>query len=299
MGIVDLLRQIPDIHFQENEKLSLKTSLGVGGEARYYVQPESVNGLIRCANAANVCGVPFKTIGNGTNLLVSDKGYDGLIACTKNLNGLLLDKGEIIALCGTPLLRFVNFVSGSGRTGAEGLAGIPATVGGAICNNAGAFGFCVSDYISEVTLLNQGEIVRLKKVQCGFGYRQSAFSNFGIYEGATVISAKFRFPRRKIRHKSGADYYAIRKLTQPSGRTCGSVFKNPHGGYAGRLIEDAGLKNFRVRGAYVSDVHANFIITEENATATDVYTLIREIKRRVYDKFGVTLKEEVEYLGEF
>ena len=86
---------------------------------------------------------------------------------------------------------------------------------------------------------------------------------------------------------------------QPSGRTCGSIFKNPHGGYAGRLIEDAGLKLFRVGRAYVSDVHANFIIAEDGATATDVYTLIQEIKRRVYDKFGVMLKEEVEYLGEF
>lgn len=295
MGIVELLRQIPDIHFKENENMSLKTSLGVGGNARYYVQPESVNGLIKCALAAKSCGVDFKTIGNGTNLLVSDKGYDGLIACTKNLNGLLLDKGEIIALCGTPLARFVNFVAGSGRTGAEGLAGIPATIGGAICQNAGAFGFTVSDYLREVTLLRQGEIVRLKKSQCGFGYRKSVF----LGSGDTVISAKFRFPRRRAKREAGADYGEMRKKSQPTGRTCGSVFKNPHGDHAGRLIEEAGLKGFRVNGAVVSRVHANFIVAENGATASDVFALIGEIKRRVYFKHGVRLTEELEYLGEF
>ncbi|MBR0188968.1 MAG: UDP-N-acetylmuramate dehydrogenase [Clostridia bacterium] len=293
MGIVDFLRQIPDIHFTENENMAERTSLKVGGAARYFVLPESVYTLCRSISAAQNSGVKYKIIGNGTNLLVSDKGFDGLIICTKNLNGLLLDGGEIIALCGTPIKRFCDFVRGAGRTGAEGLAGIPATVGGAIYQNAGAFGFAISDCISEVTSIKDGLPVRRKKADCRFGYRDSVFKSNGEF----IVSAKFKFSKRKT--PINEDYFALRKFSQPAGRTCGSVFLNPEGDFAGRLIERAGLKGFKIGGAAVSDKHANFIITEQGATARDVYSLIEKIKKDVYAKFSVTLKEEVEYLGEF
>ena len=293
MGIVDFLRQIPDIHFTENENMADRTSLKVGGTARCFVLPESVYSLCQCINAAVSCGVNYKVIGNGTNLLVSDSGFDGLILCTKNLNGLLLDKGEIIALCGTPLNRFANFVRSSGRTGAEGLVGIPATVGGAICQNAGAFGFAISDYITEVTSIKNGETVRRRKADCRFGYRSSVFKGSGEF----IVSVKFRFNKRKT--PVTEDYFALRRESQPSGRTCGSVFLNPDGDFAGRLIESAGLKGLKIGGAAVSDKHANFIVTEQGATARDVYRLIGKIKKEVYEKFNVVLKEEVEYLGEF
>ena len=295
MGIVEIFRQIPDIHFTENENMSAKTSLCVGGNARFYACPDSAHAVVECVKAAEEAGVPYKTIGNGTNLLVSDNGYNGLIVCTKNLCGVLLDKGEIIALCGTPLLRLVNFVSGCGRTGAEGLVGIPATVGGALCQNAGAFGYSVSDYVEEITCVSGGETVRHKKSECGFGYRTSAFK--GKYCGEFIVSAKFRFPKRKYTVKR--DFYGRRLKTQPSGKTCGSVFQNPAGAFAGRLIENAGLKGASVGGAHVSEKHANFIITESGAKARDVYDLIAEIKTVVFRKFGVLLTEEVEYLGDF
>ena len=293
MGIVDFLRQIPDIHFKENENMADRTSLKVGGAARYFVCPESVYALCRSIDAAKDSGVKYKIIGNGTNLLVSDKGFDGLIVCTKNLNGVLLDRGEIIALCGTPLKKFTDFVRGTGRTGAEGLAGIPATVGGAICQNAGAFGFAISDRISEVTSIKDGLTVRRKKSDCRFGYRDSVFKMNGEF----IVSAKFKFNKRKT--PITEDYAELRKNSQPSGRTCGSVFLNPKGDFAGRLIERAGLKGFKIGGAAVSDKHANFIVTETGATARDVYELVGKIKKDVYAKFNVTLKEEVEYLGEF
>lgn len=293
MGIVEFLRQIPDIHFTENENMAERTSLKVGGAARYFVCPDSVYALCRGISVAKDAGVKYKIIGNGTNLLVSDKGFDGLIVCTKNLNGLLLDKGEIIALCGTPLKRFADFVCGTGRTGAEGLAGIPASVGGAIYQNAGAFGFAISDRISEVTSIKDGKTVKRRKADCRFGYRDSVFKRNGEF----IVSAKFKFNKRKA--PINEDYCELRKNSQPSGRTCGSVFLNPDGDFAGRLIESAGLKGFKIGGAAVSEKHANFIITEQGATARDVYDLIEEIKNYVYAKFSVTLKEEVEYLGEF
>lgn len=293
MGIVEFLRQIPDIHFTENENMEERTSLKVGGAAKFFVCPDTVYALTKSISAAQNMGVKYKIIGNGTNLLVSDKGFDGLIICTKNLNGLLLDKGEIIALCGTPLKRFTDFVRGAGRTGAEGLAGIPATIGGAIYQNAGAFGYNISDRITEVTSIKDGLTVRRKKADCRFGYRDSVFKRNGEF----IVSAKFRFNKRKA--PIAEDYCELRKNSQPSGRTCGSVFLNPEGDFAGRLIERAGLKGFKIGGATVSDKHANFIITEQGATARDVYSLIEKIKREVYAKFSVTLKEEVEYLGEF
>ena len=293
MGIVESLRQIPDINFTENVNLGYRTSFGVGGRAKYYVSPESVYSFMRCINAATSWELKYKIIGNGTNILVSDKGYDGLIICTKRLNSVFLDKGEIISLCGTPLSRFVGFVSGAGRTGAEGLIGIPATIGGAIYQNAGAFGYTISDYVYEITCIKDGQTVKRKKSACGFGYRTSVFQKNGEF----IVSAKFRFPKRKKNVKN--TFYERRIDAQPIGRTCGSVFTNPPSDYAGRLIESAGLKGARIGGAQVSEKHANFIVASENAAAQDVYLLINEIKEKVYREFGVQLKEEVEYLGEF
>lgn len=293
MGIVEELKTIPDIHFKENEDMSLKTSLKVGGKAKYFVEPESVRGLAEAVKIAKTKGVEYKIVGNGTNLLISDKGFNGLVACTKNLNRVLLDKGEIIALCGTPLSRLVRFTQGSGRVGAEGLADIPATVGGAICRNAGAFGYAVSDYITEVTSVKDGEVIRRKKGECRFSYRKSIF----LGNGEFIASAKFHFPKRRDAVKT--DFKEQRRKMQPLGRTCGSVFVNPPDVYAGKLIEDAGLKGLTIGGATVSDKHANFIVTTDGATANDVYGLINEIKKEVFAKFGVKLAEEVEYVGEF
>lgn len=293
MGVVEELRQIPDIRLTENEDMSQKTSLGVGGKAKYYAQPKSVMALMQGIKIAKSNGVKTKIIGNGTNLLISDDGFNGLIVCTKELNRVLLDKGEIIALCGTPLKRLVTFTSGCGRTGVEGLSDIPATVGGAICRNAGAFGYTISDYISEVTSVKDGEVFRRNKNQCGFSYRKSAF----LSGEEVVLSAKFRFPKKKEGIK--IDFSERRRNSQPTGRTCGSVFVNPVGEYAGKLIEEAGLKGLTIGGATVSDKHANFIVTEKGATAEDVYGLIKTIKSTVYDKFGINLSEEVEYIGDF
>lgn len=295
MGIVEIFRQIPDIHFTEKENMAEKTSLKVGGKARYFATPESVFAFSLCLKAARENGIKYKIIGNGTNLLVSDKGFDGLILCTKNLDRLLLDKGEIIALAGTPLKRFCDFTSGVGRTGAEGLAGIPATVGGAICQNAGAFGVSISDHIREITALRDGETVRYTKSECGFGYRTSVFRENGEF----IVSAKFGFNKRKEKAASAVDYAERRRQSQPSGRTCGSVFVNPPNDYAARLIERAGLKGCTVGGASVSVKHANFIMTTDGATANDVSRLIKKIKSEVYADSGVLLKEEVEYLGDF
>ena len=295
MGIAERLRQIPDIFSEERKNMANKTSLGVGGFARFYISPQTVYSLKTAIAVAEEEKIPYKAVGNCTNLLVSDKGFNGLVIDLKNINGVMLDCGEIIALCGTPLSRLVAFSVGCCRRGAEGLVGIPATVGGALCQNAGAFGYSASDFVSEVTSLKGGTLIRRDKAHCRFAYRDSVFKN----NGEIIVSAKFHFPKRKHGDVRPEEFLKRRQSVQPTGRSCGSVFMNPQGDYAGRLIEQAGLKGYSVGKASVSVKHANFIVTEEGATATDVYRLIDNVKRKVRAEFGVTLKEEVEFLGDF
>ncbi len=297
MGFTELIRSLPNVHFKENYDIGQHTGLAVGGKAKYFIAPETVNTVQNAVRIAKEHGVEFKAIGNGTNLLVSDFGFDGLLISSKNLTMKLLDKGDVIALGGVQLSSFIRFSVGNGFTGMEGLFGIPASIGGAVCQNAGAFGYTVSDYITEVVAIQNGVLRRFSKSECGFGYRESAFSSGGSF----IVSARFKFPKRKTAAKR-QEYYAYRLRrngVQPSGRSCGSVFKNPKGDYAARLIEGAGMKGFRIGGAFVSDMHANFILTDKGASAKDVYSVISEIKKRVYEKYGVTLDEEVEFLGVF
>lgn len=297
MGFTELIRALPNVHFKENYPMSLHTGLAVGGKAKYFIAPETVNTVKNAVRIAKENGVPVKAVGNGTNLLVSDYGFDGLIVSSNNLTYKLLDKGDVIALCGAQLSSFIRFAAGNGFTGMEGLFGIPATVGGAVCQNAGAFGYTISDYITEVTAIEDGELKRYFKSDCKFGYRESLFSSGDRF----IVSARFKFPKRKtaVKRQEYFKYRSIRAGAQPVGRNCGSVFKNPKGDYAARLIEGAGLKGFRIGGAFVSDMHANFILTDKGASAKDVYSVIAEIKKRVYEKYGVTLDEEVEFLGVF
>ena len=296
MGFSELIRSIPNVHFKEDYPMNLHTGLAVGGKAKYFIAPETVNSVKIAINTAKKYDIPVKAIGNGTNLLVSDSGFEGMVISSKYLTSKLLDKGDIIALCGAQLSSFVRFSAGSGYTGMEGLFGIPATVGGAVYQNAGAFGYEISDYIVEVTVLIDGEIKRYSKKECGFKYRGSGFTKEEF-----IVSARFNFPKRRhaARRQEYYKYLSKREQIQPKGNSCGSVFKNPKGDHAARLIEGAGLKGFRVGGAAVSEMHANFIMTEDGASAKDVYSVISEIKKRVFDKYGVILTEEVEYLGVF
>lgn len=280
-----------------DESMRRHTGYGVGGCARYYAEIDSLYSLNCIINLAKEHRVRYKVIGNGTNILVSDLGFNGIIIDVKNLNDIFFKREQVKAMAGAKIEKLIRFALDNKLSGFEALSGIPATVGGAIVMNAGAFGKNISDYISTVETLSDGKIKIYDKNECKFGYRSSRF----LGKKEVVISATFSLEKKEREDISDSikSYINLRRSIQPSGRSCGSVFRNPKPFSAGALIEKAGLKGYKVGGATISDKHANFIITSSKATAKDVYLLINTIKEKVKDAFGIELIEEVERVGEF
>lgn len=297
MGFENRLKDIYDLDCVFDQPMKKKTSLGVGGNAKYFASPKSLYALNSVVETARECKVKYKVIGYGTNILVSDGGFDGLIVSTVNLSDVFFSKNSVLAMCGAPLKKVVEFATENSLTGLEPLVGIPATIGGAIYQNAGAFGATVSDCVTEIQSVKRGKIIKRYKEDCRFRYRKSIFCG----KKETIVSATFSLKKgvpSEISERC-ARYIEKRKNLQPTGKSCGSVFLNGSGVPSGKLIEEAGLKGFSIGGATVSTKHANFITVNSSATAKDVYELIRYIKKKIKDEFSVELKEEAEFVGEF
>ena len=297
MGFKDELTEFTHAKIRFEEPMKKHTALGVGGKAKYFAEVDSLYGLNLLTALAQRYRVKYKIIGNGTNVLVSDKGYDGVIVCLKKLSDVFFKRDEVRARAGANLDKLIKFAVDHRLTGLEALSGIPATVGGAVVMNAGAFGHNISDRITTVETLHNGKIKIYDKDDCKFGYRKSRF----LGKKETVVSASFKLDhsdREEINARI-KNYREQRKNVQPSGKSCGSVFKNPPKLSAGALVDKAGLKGYSVGGAKISERHGNFILTCSRATATDVYALINYIKEEINKIFGVRLTEEVEYVGEF
>ncbi len=280
-----------------DEPMKNHTSFGVGGRADCYAKVKSLYGLNDVITKCKSARVPYKIIGNGTNILVSDKGFRGVIISTEKLNDVFFKLDEVKAMCGAPLMKLINFAAENNLSGLYTLCGIPATVGGGVVMNAGAFGGSVSDYLTTVETVKDGKLIRYDKEQCDFGYRKSRF----LGKNEPVVSATFKLPKRDGKQilEDMKRVISVRRKLHPFGKTFGSTFKNPSEISAGQLIDSAGLKDFSIGGARISEKHANFIINVGNATATDVYTIIDYVKTKIKTLFGVTLTEEVEYIGEF
>lgn len=286
------------ITFIKNEPMRKHTGYRVGGNAKYFVKANSLIEIKKTVEFAKESKYKVKICGFGTNLLVSDRGFNGVIVSTENIKGVDYSNKLFKVMCGTPLRVFIMTAVENNHCGLEGLIGIPASVGGAIVMNAGAFCHSVSDFCVGVQTLNNGKLVYRDKSECKFGYRKSRF----LRKNEIILSAIFSLPECEDKEKVLKyinDYTYRRTSFQPKGRSCGSVFKNPEGDYAGRLIDFVGLKGFRIGGAEISPVHANFIVTHEGATATDVIELISYIKLKVKEKLNVILTEEIEILGDF
>ncbi len=297
MGFREELSVFPHAKISFDEPMKKHTSLGVGGGCDYYAEVSSLYGLNCLCQIAKDFSVPYKIIGNGTNLLVSDKGCRGLIINVSKINDVFFKIDLVRAMAGASLEKLIKFAVEHSLSGIEALSGIPATVGGAIVMNAGAFGHNISDCIETVETLKDGKIKVYDKEDCHFGYRKSRFYK----KGEVVISATFKFKERDKSAIIGEteSFVGIRKSTQPFGRSCGSVFKNPKGVSVGRLIECTNLKGLSIGGAKISEKHGNFIVTNGRATAMDVFNLITTIKAKIKDEFGIDLVEEVELVGEF
>lgn len=298
----------------ENEPMNKHTSFKVGGPARYFVKAESLDDLKKALNMACEKGIPFFILGNGTNLLVSDKGFDGVIITLAGEFSLIEDLGNGAFKVGAavPLGRFARTAMKLGFAGIHKLAGIPGTLGGAIYMNAGAYGQEIGTCCTQVTVLEgDGNIREFAANECEFGYRQSIFQR----NSAIILSATFLLPTAASLGKTTADLeaelaecMAKRKATQPLNMpNAGSTFKRLEAGAAGTptqiapgyYIEQAGLKGHRIGGAEVSTVHANFIVNAGGATASDIKQLSEFVQQKVTEKFGIKLHREIILLGKF
>ncbi len=275
------------------------TSFRAGGEAKWFAIPETVEELKAVLAACKKADVPWYVIGNGSNLLVSDKGFPGVIISTGKFDRLEVNGTEITVGAGVMLSKLANTAYKAGLTGLEFAAGIPGTVGGACVMNAGAYGSEMINVLKTVTVLTpEGTVETLPAELLELGYRTSVIPKKGYLVLEAVVSLA---EGNMEESKAVMDDLAFRRkdkqpLEFPS---AGSTFKRPAGHFAGKLIEDCGLKGFTVGGAQVSEKHAGFVINKGGATASDIYNLCKEVEKRVKAEFGVSLEMEVKLLGEF
>lgn len=297
---------------RENEPMNKHTSMGVGGVAEFFLEADNIEDLIESISFCKSVRVPYKVIGNGTNLIFSDIGYLGVVIHNKTSNITInQSSGEVIVESGVQLATLITNLAASGLGGIEPLYGIPSTVGGAVVNNAGAHGSSISEYLKSASVMLESEkIASYKADWFSFKYRGSRMKD--KKNKAVLLAAKFQFPHKskEVVLKKMQEHFAWRKAHQPIGvKTSGSIFKNPDSSdftgvdirerRAGYLLEKAGAKKLRFGGAQVSSDHTNWIVNTGNATATDVRSLAQKIRELVEEKFSITLEDEIEYLGEW
>jgi UDP-N-acetylmuramate dehydrogenase len=285
-----------------DECMDRHTSIGVGGLADALVFPESVAALGRLVSFLRTETIPVFFVGNGTNLIVRDGGFRGVIVSTKNLRSVHIeergkDRAAILAEAGASLAEVVACTAKEALAGMEFCAGIPGSVGGGIRMNAGAYGSELKDVIETVSLLNgEGNVKSCERQSLHFEYR-----NLTLPEGACVVGGTFILARGNREAVEGRIREILRTRTGKHPleyRNAGSVFKNPKGSPAGKIIEEAGLKGARIGGAQVSEKHGNFIVNLGNATAKDICSLIETVQQKILAKEGIGLEPEVKIIGE-
>jgi len=283
-----------------NEPMSKHTSFKIGGAADYFAVVANESDLRALLQWAQSTRTSVFFLGAGTNLLVSDKGVRGLvIQLGAGFRKVRVEGEKVVAGAGVKLSALLRRTLGLGLSGIEGLAGVPGTVGGAICMNAGTHAGCVGDVLKNVRVIDSdGNVVELSAEEMGLRYRQSNVRGKGII----ILDAMFELiPKGSDEiDRIVSDLISRRKSTQPpGGGTAGSVFKNPENGHAGRMLEEVGAKGIQVGGARVSIKHANFIVNTGNATAADVRELMCVLIGMVKEKFGIVLEPEIQLVGEW
>ncbi|UCZ51824.1 UDP-N-acetylmuramate dehydrogenase [Bacillus shivajii] len=282
----------------ENEQLKNHTTWKIGGPASLFFEPHSIEALKQGIGIIHDEGIPWFVLGRGSNLLISDKGIDGVvIKLGEKLSDYSLEGNILRVGAGYSLIKLATIISKKGYSGLEFAAGIPGTVGGAIFMNAGAHGSDVSKILTRAhVLFPDGSMKWIENKDMAFSYRTSRLQT----EKGIVIEGEFELQQGdaqviKQELQKNKDY---RRDTQPwNYPCCGSVFRNPLPRYAGQLIEESGLKGFSVGGAQVSTVHANFIVNKGDATSKDVLNLIKHIQNTIFEKYHVKMETEVEQVG--
>ncbi|GAB5490840.1 MAG: UDP-N-acetylmuramate dehydrogenase [Phototrophicaceae bacterium] len=298
------LAQLNLDNLQQNVPLAKYTAARLGGKADwFYMAKNSIQELAEVVQTAWEDELPVRILGGGANVLVSDKGLRGLVVVNRVTDIEFADWHDgrtVSASSGTGLLRLARECANHGIAGMEWAVGVPGTVGGAVVNNAGAHGDDMSNSVADVVVLEQSGAKMLSHAEMHYDYRESILKtrqdrhfvvlqvNFILpYDEPDAIQARME------------KFNAYRKETQPNGATLGSIFKNPDGDYAGRLIQASDLKGYRVGGVEVSSKHANFIVNHGDATASDYYALIRTVQEKVLTQQGVELELEIELVGDW
>ena len=295
-----LTEWMPEERVKKEEPMRLHTTFRVGGPADLFVSPNSVEEVRKVTALCREEGVPYYIMGNGSNLLVSDQGYRGvIIQFYKEMNDISVEGTLLRAQAGALLSAVANRALSESLTGFEFAAGIPGTLGGACVMNAGAYGGEMKDVLKAVTVLTQeGEVLTLSNEELELGYRTSVIArkHYIVLEAEIALSEG-----KKEEIQAVMDDLKERRITkQPlEYPNAGSTFKRPEGYFAGKLIQDAGLRGFQVGGAQVSEKHCGFVINKDHATAAEIAELIRQVSEKVEAQFGVKLEPEVKRLGEF
>ena len=283
-----------------DEPMKRHTTFRIGGPADFFLLPSTVDEVRGILEICHEEELPYFILGNGSNLLVSDKGYRGvIIQLYRNFSNISVEGNEICASSGALLSQIAAAARNASLTGFEFAGGIPGTLGGAVFMNAGAYGGELKDVLKEaVVMTEQGEILTLPVEKLEMGYRTSRIKKAGylVLEARLVLEQGDMDKIRDITKDLTEKRVSKQPLEYPS---AGSTFKRPEGYFAGKLIMDAGLRGYQVGDAQVSEKHCGFVINKGNATAADVLTLIENVREKVQEQFGVTLEPEVKFLGEF
>lgn len=287
------------IEILHNEPLKKHTSFKVGGPAEYFARPTTIIQLGLCWAEARTKKIPITILGDGTNVLVSDKGIPGMVISTNLFKDIFIQDNQLMVMAGARLSKVAEEACKAGLAGLEFASGIPGTMGGAVYMNAGAYGSEIGDFVVSGLLVDQHlDTIELSRDEMKFGYRSSYMQALD----ALVLQVKLELTPGDpvaIRDKMNG-LNAKRKASQPLNMpSAGSTFKRPEGNFAGSLIEKSGLKGVSIGGAQISEKHAGFIVNTGDATAKDIFDLILKVRHTVYSQHGITLEPEVRLLGDF
>lgn len=293
---VDQIAALCDGLTKFNEPLSEHTTIGVGGPALVWLRPKSEGSALRILNACAQQGIRHFVIGAGSNLLVRDGGYPGVVI---NLNHAFkkvqLKNSRLTAGAGTPVGTVIKKCAQAGQSGLEMLAGVPGTIGGALATNAGVDDWSISDVLDHVELVAGGETKEVDRDEITFSYRSSNLAELGVVLRASFLLNKA--PTPQIQSRINGMLFKRRSTQPQKTKSAGCIFKNPPEAPAGKIIDELGFKGKKLGGAVVSDVHANWIVNVELASASEIIELIEKIEAAVEKKRGIKLERELEIVG--
>ena len=292
--VIDILSH-NNVKYQLDESLKNHTSVKVGGNAKIFATPNSQKQLVDMVDKFEQNEIKYQILGNGTNSLFLDKGFDGVIVCTKNLKKHKNSNNSIYVQCGLGLFDFCKLLKKYELGGLEFLFGIPGSVGGAIVMNAGAFEQNIGDHVEYVLVYCDGKVKKISKKQMQFSYRESIAQK----QKMIVLGAKFKLQKtsyKQIDNKQ-KEYFQIKTMSQPYDKlSFGSAFKKSNGKAVSKMIDELGLKGFRIGNVEISKKHAGFIINIGDATCQDFLKMIKYIEQKIFENYGLKIEPEVKLL---